>query len=96
VITAKLAQMEAQMRNGSLSSEDFERDTESLGQMIGSVEKTIAAGADGEKKHKANAVAPAPASANPSVSDDAERLHREIVERFERIQARRNAERGSE
>jgi hypothetical protein len=88
-IITKLKQMEAQMQGGSLSSEDFERDAKSVGQMVGSVFKAKTTVPDGNETQKPNAAEPAAAS------DDAERLHREIIERFERIQERRDAEAGS-
>jgi hypothetical protein len=89
VIGTKLKQMEAQMQSGELSTEDFERDANSVASMVGSVDK--ATGSDGEEKRKPKSAAP-----TNSAPDDAERLHREIIERFERIQKRRHAEAGSE
>ena len=91
-IITKLKQMEAQMQSGSLSSEDFERDAKSVGQMVGSVFKAKTTVPDGDEKQKAKSAE----SVVECASDDAERLHREIIERFERIQQRRNAEAGSE
>jgi hypothetical protein len=93
-MSKRLEQMVEDMAEGRLSAEEFENGGKAVAAMFGSVAKA-AADLDGEKKHKAKAVAPAPVSAGPSVSDDVERLHREIVERFERIQRRRNAEAGS-
>jgi len=92
VIVKKLDQMEADMAAGKLSSEDYERDTKSVAQMIASVGKAVMTGTDADKERK-------PKSAEPDVpaaaADEAERLHREIIERFERIQRRRDAEAGS-
>jgi hypothetical protein len=87
VINMKLQQMEAQLRNGDLSTEDFERDAKSVASMVGSVSKVIAAGADGEKEKTPDPVEPPPA--------EVERIHREIVERLEGIQRRREAEQRS-
>ena len=55
--------------------------------MIGGMEKVAATGAHADKERK-----PKPAAATPTTLGEAERLHREIIERFERIQRRRNAE----
>jgi len=87
-ITAKLKQMEEQMQSGQLSSEEFERDAKSLVQMVGSVLKAKTTVPDGDETRQPQCAEPAPVS-------DVERLHREIIERFERIQRRRNAEAGS-
>ena len=87
-IITKLKQMEAQMQGGSLSSEDFERDAKSVGQMVGSVFKAKTTVPDGDKTQKPNA-------AEPDAAPDVERIQREIIERFERIQERRDAEAGS-
>jgi hypothetical protein len=87
VIGTKLKQMEAQMQTGELGSEDFERDAKSVALMVGSVDK--ATGPDGDQKKK-----PKAAETAAPTADDAERLHREIIERFERIHARRNAQSG--
>jgi hypothetical protein len=92
-INAKLKQMEAQMQAGKLSSEEFERDARSLGQMVGSALKVTTTVPDGDETQRAHSAGPA-ADAT-AACDDVERLHREIVERFERIQRRRNAEAGS-
>jgi hypothetical protein len=91
-IITKLKQMEAQMQSGSLNSEDFERDAKSVGQMVGSVFKAKTTVPDGDEKQTSKSAAPT----DDPAPDEAERLHREIVERFERIQQRRNAETGSE
>jgi hypothetical protein len=87
-ISMMLEQMEAAMKSGKLTAQDFERTGKSAAAMISSVSKATAAEPDGVEKKKPNA--------RPAASaDDAERLHREIIERLERIQRRRNAEAGS-
>jgi hypothetical protein len=90
VMNKKLDQMEKAMAADKLSAEEFEREGKTTAAMFGSVAKAVAE-SDGEKRQKPKASEPAPVSA----SDEAERLHREIIERFERIQKRRNAEAGS-
>jgi hypothetical protein len=89
-ISVMLLQMEADMRSGTLKAPDFERIGKSVAAMVGSLSKATATEPDGDEKQKPNAAAPAAAP------DEAERLHREIIARFERIQSRRNAEAGSE
>jgi hypothetical protein len=87
-ITMMLELMEAEMKSGTLKAPDFERIGRSVAAMLGGLSKATATEPDGDKK--------TPNTAEPAAApDDAERLHREIVERFERIQRRRNAERGS-
>jgi hypothetical protein len=88
VINAKLKRMEMGMKTGELSSADLERDAKMLGSLIGGMEK-VEAVPEGEKVHNRNA-------AKVGANDDVERLQREIIERFERIQRRREAERGSQ
>jgi tRNA uridine 5-carbamoylmethylation protein Kti12 len=82
-ITKKLDQMEKGMESGELNSSDYERDAKSVAQMISGMEKVAAVGGNGDKQRK-------PKAAEPTVSD-VERLRREIVERFERLQRSRNA-----
>jgi len=86
VINRKLDQMETDMQSGELSSADLERDAKTVASMIGGMEK-VASDADDDRTHKS--VAALTASVN-----EVERLQREIIERFERIQRRRDAERG--
>jgi hypothetical protein len=88
VITKKLEQMEADMAGGELSSQDYERDAKAVAAMIGNVDKAQTTDPDAKKT-------PTPQSAEPAAVSDAERLHREIIARFERIQRRRNAQGGS-
>jgi hypothetical protein len=58
------------------------------------MQKAIAAGPNAQQNAKKE---PQPQPAEPGATvDEIERLQREIVERFERIQRRRNAEAGSE
>ncbi len=89
-LVVKLKKMEADMRAGKLSSQDFERDAKSVAAMMIGFDKTTARHEDTSKTSK-----PA-AAGDPEPADEAERLHREILERFERIQRRRLAEGGSE
>lgn len=88
VINKKLDQMETDMQSGELSSADLERDAKSVASMIGGMEKVVS-GPDEDKERTPRAAAAAGAV------NDVERIHREIIERFERIQRRREAERGS-
>lgn len=93
-ITTKLEQMEKGMTSGELSSADFERDAKAVASMIGGMEKVAATVTDADKERQ-----PKPAAAGTGASagsGEAERLHREIIERFEGIQRRRNAEAGSQ
>jgi len=87
----KLDQMEKDMACGKLSSEDFERDTKSVASMMGGMDKATATDADKDPKPKSER-----AAAESAPASDVERLQREIIERFERIQRRRNAEAGSD
>jgi hypothetical protein len=85
---AKLLQMEAALIKGELSSEDYERDVQSLKAAVAkmeNVEKVSAAGAQADKE-------PKPSPAAPDDASESERISREIMERFERIQRRRAAE----
>jgi hypothetical protein len=84
-----LEQMEADMKSGNLKAQDLERVGRSMAAMIASVSKATATEPDGDKKQTTSTAKPAPVS-------EVERIHREIIERFERIQRRRNAEAGSE
>ena len=87
-IDKKLDQMEKGMESGKLNSSDYERDAKAVGSMIGGMEKVAATGADTDKE-------PKPKSAEPAAASEAERIRREIVERFERLQRSRNAATGS-
>jgi len=87
VINQKLDQMEKDMQSGELSSADLERDAKSVASMIGGMEKVVT-GPDEDKERQ-------PRAAAIAAVNDVERIHREIIERFERIQRRREAERGS-
>ena len=93
-ITKKLEQMEKGMQSGELGSADYERDAKSVGSMIAGMEKVTATGTDADEERQPKS-ASASASEGPGASE-AERLHREIIERFERIQRRRIAEAGSQ
>ena len=79
--------METDMQSGELSSADLERDAKSVASMIGGMEKVVN-GPDEDKERT-------PRAASVAAVNDVERIHREIIERFERIQRRREAERGS-
>jgi uncharacterized protein YjcR len=89
VINKKLDQMEQGMESGELSAEDAERGAKTVASMIGGFDKVVvrAEGPDEEEKRASQAT-------DPGTVDEVERLQREIVERFERIQRRREAERG--
>lgn len=86
VINRKIDQMEQDMQSGALSPADLERDAKTVASMIGGMEK-VAAATDGETNNKSHR-----AAAGGANLDDVERLQREIVERFERIQKRRETE----
>jgi hypothetical protein len=90
VINKKLDQMEKGMESGSLSPEDAERGAKTVGSMIGGFDKVVARQdrPDEDKQRTSPA-------ATPGSIDEVERLQREIIERFERIQRRRETERGS-
>jgi hypothetical protein len=91
-ITTKLEQMEKGMTSGELSAADCERDAKAVGSMLGGLEKVTATVPDADEERPPKS---AGAGANAG-GGEAERLHREIIERFERIQRRRDAERGSQ
>lgn len=90
VINKKLDQMEKGMESGSLSAEDVERGAKTVGSMIGGLDKVVARQdrPDEDKQRTSPAT-------NTGAVNEVERLQREIIERFERIQRRREAERGS-
>ncbi len=88
-ISMMLEQMEADMRSGKLNTPDFERTAKSVAALIGSVSKAKTTVTDGDEKKKPQAAAPTVAA------DEVERLHREMIERFERIRSRRDTEAGS-
>ena len=94
VINGKLDQMEADLQNGVLSSADLERDAKSIGSMIGGLEK-VTHDADADEQHNTRKADAAKAE-RADGANDVERLQREIIERFERIQRRREAEAGSQ
>ena len=85
VINGKLKEMEQGMQSGELSADDLERGAKVVTSMLG-LHKL---GAPEEDKVRDAQ------STNAGAKDDVERLQREIIERFERIQRRREAERGS-
>lgn len=89
-ISMMLERMEAEMKSGKLQAQDFERIGKSMAAMIGSLGKAAATEPQGDEKQTCNTAELVPAS------DEAERLHREIIERFERIRERRKTEAGSE
>jgi hypothetical protein len=92
LINKKLDQMEKDMESGALGSSDLERDTKSVGAMMSGMDKVMAP-ADADTKQKTKDAAAQEADAG---LDEVARLQREIVERFERIERRREAARGSE
>lgn len=83
VINRKLREMEQGMQSGTLAPAELERNTKVVASMIGGLQKV--GGPEEGKEHDAQA-------ANGGANDEVERLQREIVERFERIQRRRQAE----
>ena len=89
IIIRKLDLMEKGLEDGTLSVEEAERHSKSISSMVGGYGKVKEA-PRAEKKGKRG-------KADAIADDDAvERLQREIIERFERIQRRREAARGSE
>ena len=82
--------MDKAMTEGELSSADFERDAKAVGSMLGGLEKAAMV-PDAEKDRQPKPTIPTA----DATGGEAERLHREIIERFERIQRRRDAEAGS-
>ncbi len=91
VINKKIDQMEKDMESGELSSADLERDAKTISSMIGGMEKVTHGPAE-DKVSKPDVARSAAVDANV---DEVERLQREIIQRFERIEQRRQAERGS-
>ena len=87
IINRKLKQMETGMKTGELSSADLDRDAKWVGSMLGGMGKVKA---PAERDEVSN-----PNIAKAGAVDEVERLQREIIERFERIQRRREAARGS-
>lgn len=86
-ITRTLDQMETDMASGKASPEDHERRAKSVAAMVGGLDK-VTAPADADKVEEAQAAEPAGLS-------KVERLRREIIERFERLQRRRDAGAGA-
>jgi hypothetical protein len=88
LVTTKLAQMEAGVASGKLTSEDFARDARPVISMLGSVRRIGTQGADADEQQRKS----------PERVDEVaiERLRSEIMERFERIKRRRQIEGGSE
>lgn len=81
-------QMEADLARGGLSPDEVERRAKSMRSMHGAVEnveKVSAAGAHADQD-------PQPSLPAPDDTAEAERIRREIMERFERIQRRWDAE----
>ncbi len=87
IIIRKLDQMEKGLEDGTLSVEDEERLSKSVSTMVGGFGK-VTEPPHGEKKRKRGKV--------DAIIGDVARLQLEIIERFERIQRRRDAARGSE
>ena len=90
IIMRNLDEMEQGMENGTLAPADAERKSKTTAAMIGSYGK-VRETPNAEKKRKRGAD-----DGKPAVVDDVARLQREIVERFERIERRMEAARGSE
>jgi hypothetical protein len=91
VINRKIDQMEKDMESGELSSADLERDAKTIASMVGGMQKVVP-GPDEDKVSKPDAAR----SNSAADANEVERLQREIIERFVRIQRRREVERGSE
>lgn len=91
-ILTRLRTMEADMKSGKLTSQDLERDAKSLAAMLSGFDKTAATARHEDKTRKPKSAA----LETPESVDEVERLHGEIMERFERIQRRRESEAGSE
>ena len=90
-INSKLDHLEIGMQNGTLSPDDAERGAKSVATIIGGFDKVMARPElPDEDKRKTGQ------HDNVGSVDAIERLQREIIERFERIQRRREAARGSE
>ena len=87
IIIRKLDLMEKGLEDGTLSVEEAERHSKSISSMVGGYGKVNEA-PHAEKKRKR--------SKADVIIDDVARLQLEIIERFERIQRRREAARGSE
>jgi hypothetical protein len=85
VINRKLREMEQGMQMGTLEPAELERNSKVVASMIGGLQKV--GGPEEDKVSDAQA-------ANGGANDEVERLQRDIVERFERIQRRREAEAG--
>jgi hypothetical protein len=90
IIMRNLDEMEQGMENGTLAPADAERKSKATAVMIGGYGK-VTETPNAEKKRKRGKSA-----AELGAVDDIERLQREIIERFERIERRRDAARGSE
>jgi uncharacterized protein YjcR len=88
-INRKLDYLEIGMQNGTVTPDEAERGTKQVAAMIGGFGKVVGRPErPDEDKRKS-------ASHADSV-DDVERLQREIIERFARLERRREAARGSE
>jgi hypothetical protein len=85
VINRKLKEMEQGMQSGNMEPAEIERNTRVVTSMIGGLQKVGGPEEDKERNAKA---------ADAGTADEVERLQREIIERFERIQRRREAEGG--
>jgi hypothetical protein len=83
------------MTSGELGSADYERDAKAVGSMLGGLVKVTATVPDADEERQAKSASSAASAAPATGSGEAERLHRDIIERFGRIQRRREAERGS-
>lgn len=87
VINGKLKQMEDDLKTGAANSADLERDAKVVTSMIGGMQKVPRPEEDKVRDAQAG---------NAGGTDEVERLQREIIERFERIQLRRLSQAGSE
>jgi hypothetical protein len=89
IIMRNLDEMEQGMENGTLAPADAERKSKAMAVMIGGYGKVKEAPNAARKPKRGK-------SAGLGTIADVERLQREIVERFESIERRREAARGSE
>jgi hypothetical protein len=84
VINGKLKEMEDGMKSGAMTAAAVERNAKLVTSMIGGLQKVPDPEEDKQRTSKSG-----------GSIDEVERLQREIIERFERIQRRRQAEGGS-
>ena len=89
-IIRKLDEMEKGMEDGTLTPEAAESGSKMISSMIGGFDKAVPNPNEGSKRRRGAD------DGKPAAVDEVARLQREIIERFERIERRREAARGSE